>query len=124
MNAPTPRPDEDDDPEDAKEPAEPRASVSLGFIVHGLLSLKWRLTRWLVRRRSGVVPVRRTAPRARTEPRLDELSRATLAPEIEDEEIEEEEDEDEPAAAPRKPRVAAKRAPVEAAAMRCPRSIS
>jgi S-DNA-T family DNA segregation ATPase FtsK/SpoIIIE len=74
------------------------ASISLGWIVHGLLSLKWRFTRWLVRRRSGNVPVRRTA--ARAEPRLDELSRATLAPEIEDEE------DDEPAAAPRRPRVA------------------
>ena len=85
-------------------------SVSLGWIVHGLLSLKWRLTRWLVRRRSGNVPVRRNAARARTEPRLDELSRVTLAPELEEDEIEEEEEEeeDEPVAAPRKPRVAAK----------------
>ena len=97
-------------PEAAKERAEPRASVSLGFIVHGLLSLKWRLTRWLVRRRSGVVPVKRNAPRVRTEPRMEEHSRATLAPEIEDEEIEEEEEEeeeDEPVA-PKKSRVAAK----------------
>jgi S-DNA-T family DNA segregation ATPase FtsK/SpoIIIE len=86
--------DEDEEPVAAKERAEPRASVSLGFIVHGLLSLKWRLTRWLVRRRSGVVPVKRAA-RTRTEPRLDEHSRATLAPEIEDEEIEEAEEEEE-----------------------------
>jgi S-DNA-T family DNA segregation ATPase FtsK/SpoIIIE len=101
--------DEDAEPAAAKERAEPRASVSLGFIVHGLLSLKWRLTRWLVRRRSGVVPVKRNAPRARTEPRMEEHSRATLAPEIEDEEIEEEEEEeDEPVAAPKKSRVAAK----------------
>jgi S-DNA-T family DNA segregation ATPase FtsK/SpoIIIE len=83
----------------------PRASISLGFIVHGLLSLKWRLTRWLVRRRSGNVPVRRTAPRPRAEPRLDEHSRVPLAPEIEQDEVEEEE---EPVAAPRKSRVAAK----------------
>jgi S-DNA-T family DNA segregation ATPase FtsK/SpoIIIE len=99
--------DHDAETDEGEEPAEPRASISLGFIVHGLLSLKWRLTRWLVRRRSGNVPMRRSAPRGRAEPRLDELSRATLAPEIEeeaDEEVEEEEEEDEPA--PRKPRVA------------------
>ncbi|HWF97318.1 MAG TPA: DNA translocase FtsK, partial [Xanthobacteraceae bacterium] len=63
---------------------------------------------WLVRRRSGNVPVRRNAPHARVEPRLDELSRVTLAPEIEEEEDEEEEEEDEPIAAPRKSRVAGK----------------
>ena len=117
--------DEDAEPEPATERAEPRASVSLGFIVHGLLSLKWRLTRWLVRRRSGVVPVQRNAPRVRTEPRMDEHSRATLAPEIEDEEIEEEEDEEETSRSPRRrsrgspPRRRARRA-----AMRCLRSIS
>ena len=49
--------DEDAEPAAAKERAEPRASVSLGFIVHGLLSLKWRLTRWLVRRRTAISPV-------------------------------------------------------------------
>jgi S-DNA-T family DNA segregation ATPase FtsK/SpoIIIE len=86
-------------------PAEPRASISLGFLVHGLLSLKWRLTRWLVRRRSGNVPMRRSPPRGRAEPRLDEESRATLVPDLDDEEPDEEED-DEPAAAPRKPRAA------------------
>jgi DNA segregation ATPase FtsK/SpoIIIE, S-DNA-T family len=92
--------DEEAETEDGEERAEPRASISLGFIAHGLLSLKWRLTRWLVRRRSGNVPMRR----GRSEPRLDELSRATLAPEIEEEEDLEEEEDDEPA--PRKPRVA------------------
>jgi S-DNA-T family DNA segregation ATPase FtsK/SpoIIIE len=86
-------------------PAEPRASISLGFLVHGLLSLKWRLARWLVRRRSGNVPMRRAAPRGRAEPGLDEQSRATLVPDLEDEEADEAED-DEPAAAPRKPRAA------------------
>ena len=52
--------DADDD-----EAREPRASALLGWIVHSLLSLKWRLTRWLVHRRSGVVPVSRTAAAAR-----------------------------------------------------------
>jgi S-DNA-T family DNA segregation ATPase FtsK/SpoIIIE len=96
---------DEEDEDDRDQQAEPHASVSLGWMVHGLLSLKWRLTRWLVRRRSGNVPVRRSAPRGRAEPRLDELSRVTLAPAIEDDELEDE-DEDEPVAAPRKPRVA------------------
>jgi S-DNA-T family DNA segregation ATPase FtsK/SpoIIIE len=97
------KPDTADETYDGEEPAGPHASISLGFIVHGLLSVKWRLTRWLVRRRSGNVPMRRSAPR-HAEPRMDELSRATLAPDIEDDEVEEEEDA--PAAAPRKPRAA------------------
>src|SRR5260370_25396541 len=94
--------DADEDDRDQQDKTEPHASVSLGWIVHGLLSLKWRLTRWLVQRRSGNVPVRRAAPRTRAEPPMDELSRVTLAPDIEDDEVEEEE----PVAAPRKPRVA------------------
>jgi DNA segregation ATPase FtsK/SpoIIIE, S-DNA-T family len=81
--------------------AEPRASISLGFIVHYLLSLKWRLTRWLVRRRSGYVPVRRNAPNGRAEPRLEELARVPLAPDLDDAD-EEEEDEEEEEEAPRK----------------------
>jgi S-DNA-T family DNA segregation ATPase FtsK/SpoIIIE len=96
--------DDDEEEDDRDQRAEPHASVSLGWIVHGLLSLRWRLTRWLVRRRSGNVPVRRSAPRARAEPRLDELS-VTLAPALDDDALEDE-DEDEPVAAPRKPRVA------------------
>jgi S-DNA-T family DNA segregation ATPase FtsK/SpoIIIE len=102
-----PKPIAADETEDRAGRPAPRASVSLGFIVHGLLSLKWRLTRWLVRRRSGNVPVRRAVLRTRAEPRMDELSRVTLAPNIEEEDEEEEEEEEaEPAAAPRKPRVA------------------
>ncbi len=83
--------------EDEDAEAEPRAWISLGFIVHYLLSLKWRLTRWLVRRRSGYVPVRRDAAGRRTEPRLEELARVPLAPDLDDEEdeVEDEEEEDE-----------------------------
>jgi S-DNA-T family DNA segregation ATPase FtsK/SpoIIIE len=96
-----------EDDRDQRDQPERRPSVSLGWIAHGLLSLKWRLTRWLVRGRSGAVPVRLgAAPRGRAEPRQDELSRVTLAPAIEDDEVEDEEDEDEQVAAPRKPRVA------------------
>jgi S-DNA-T family DNA segregation ATPase FtsK/SpoIIIE len=94
----------DDDTRERGERAEPRASISLGWIVHGLLSLKWRITRWLVLRRSGYVATRRNAPQGRVEPRMQEVSRVPLAPDIEDDEAEEEEDE--PAAAPRKPRAA------------------
>ncbi|HEY6256512.1 MAG TPA: DNA translocase FtsK 4TM domain-containing protein [Xanthobacteraceae bacterium] len=90
--------DDDDDEEDAAEKRESRPSILLGWLVHGLLGLKWRLTRWLVRRRSGNVPMRR----GRAEPRLDEMSHVTLAPDLEDEDDEEEEEEE----APRKPRVA------------------
>jgi S-DNA-T family DNA segregation ATPase FtsK/SpoIIIE len=97
-----PEPDEDETPE-RDEPAEPRASISLGFIVHGLLSLKWRLTRWLLRRRSEVMPVRRSVARGRLEPSLDERSRVSLEEDLEDAE---EEEEDEPVAAPRKARSA------------------
>src|SRR6202163_2091723 len=37
--------DDEAETDDGEAPAEPRASISLGFIVHGMLSLKWRLTR-------------------------------------------------------------------------------
>jgi DNA segregation ATPase FtsK/SpoIIIE, S-DNA-T family len=91
---------EDDDADDRDEQVrgEPRASISLGWIVHGLLSLKWRLTRWLVLRRSGHLPVRR----GRAEPRLNESEHVTLAPGIDEED--EEEDEAEPATPARKQR--------------------
>jgi DNA segregation ATPase FtsK/SpoIIIE, S-DNA-T family len=87
------------DDRDGQDRGEPRASISLGWIAHGLLSLKWRLTRWLMLRRSGCLPVRR----GRAEPRLEETGDVTLAPEI-DEEPDEEEDEDEPATPLRKQR--------------------
>ncbi len=89
----------DDEP---AEDEEERASVSLGWITHGFLSLKARLSRWL-RGRSG----RGDAPPApsRSEPRLDDGARAPLQPELEADE-EEEEEEDETPRAPRKPKAA------------------
>ncbi len=88
----------DDEP---AEDEEERASVSLGWITHGFLSLKARLSRWL-RGRSG----RGDAPPApgRSEPRLDDGARAPLQPELEADE--EEEEEDETPRAPRKPKAA------------------
>src|SRR5712691_3613389 len=88
----------DDEP---AEDEEERASVSLGWITHGFLSLKARLSRWL-RGRSG----RGDAPPApgRSEPRLDVRARAPLQPELEADE--EEEEEDETPRAPRKPKAA------------------
>jgi DNA segregation ATPase FtsK/SpoIIIE, S-DNA-T family len=96
----------DDDEEQQDRPE--GSSISLGFIVHGLLSLKWRFTRWLVHRRSGAVPIRGagTSPRTRTEPRFDSARRAAPPEEPGDEEDEDEEDEEEAAPAPRKPRSA------------------
>jgi S-DNA-T family DNA segregation ATPase FtsK/SpoIIIE len=82
---------------------EERGSVSLGWIVHGLLSLKWRLTRLLVQRRSAQA---RRKPRD-WEPRFDPEDRAPLQPELdEDDEEEDEEEEDEAPRAARKSRSA------------------
>ena len=69
---------------------------------------------------------KRNAPRVRTEPRLDEHSRATLAPEIEDEEIEEEEEEEEEddRSRRRRSRGSPPKRRARRAAMRCLRSIS
>ena len=86
--------DEEEESEEAGEKSEPRASIWLGWLVHGLLGIKWRLTRWLVRKRSGNVPIRPIAGRDRTEPRFENARRATLAPELDAEEDEEEEEEE------------------------------
>jgi S-DNA-T family DNA segregation ATPase FtsK/SpoIIIE len=97
-----------DDNSEEDEPSEKAPSISLGWIVHGLLSLKWRFTRWLVLRRSGSLPIRGTgsSPRTRGEPRFDKARRAALEPEPEAEEEEIEEEEDEEPAPARKPRAA------------------
>jgi S-DNA-T family DNA segregation ATPase FtsK/SpoIIIE len=83
--------------EEASEKSESRFAIWLGWLVHGLLGIKWRLTRWLVRRRSGNMPIRRG------EPRYAEAGSATLAPDIAAGEAG---DEEEAAPAPRKLRIA------------------
>jgi DNA segregation ATPase FtsK/SpoIIIE, S-DNA-T family len=82
------------------EDEEERASVSLGWITHGFLSLKARLARWL-RGGSGRGEAPPTHPRS--EPRLDDGGRAPLQPELE---ADDEEEDDETPRAPRKPKAA------------------
>ena len=84
--------------EETSEKSESRFAIWLGWLVHGLLGIKWRLTRWLVRRRSGNMPIRRG------EPRYAEAGSATLAPDIGEGEAGDEEEEEAPA--PRKLRIA------------------
>jgi DNA segregation ATPase FtsK/SpoIIIE, S-DNA-T family len=101
-----PHADEEENEQETHEKSESRFAIWLGWVTHGLLGVKWRLTRWLARKRSGNVPIRRG------EPRYAEASRATLAPDIEEEEGDEEEEEEEDEgeeAPPRKLRIAARR---------------
>src|SRR6266481_489870 len=64
-------------------------SISLGWVAHGFLSLKARITRALTRRPTARAPTRREAPlQGRIEPRLEARAQDTaprLAPEAEDE---------------------------------------
>jgi S-DNA-T family DNA segregation ATPase FtsK/SpoIIIE len=90
------------DEDDAGEDEEERASISLGWITHGFLSLKARLARLLTRRPLPRAPA--VAP-GRDEPRFDDGARATLQPQQEPEEDDEDAEEDAPRAA-RKPKVA------------------
>ncbi len=87
------------------------AWVSLGWITHGLLSLKWRLAR-LFARRTPAPATRESVRRERAEPRFEDSRRAPLQPrldlgDVDDDEGEEEEEAD---SAPRrrKPRAAPK----------------
>ncbi len=89
---------------------EGHAWISLGWLTHAVLSLKARLAR-LVSRRAAEPAVRRPAPapvHARTEPRFEGATLATLAPQLdaELEELEEVEEEDDIPVAPRKPKAA------------------
>jgi S-DNA-T family DNA segregation ATPase FtsK/SpoIIIE len=92
--------DEDND-------AEKRPWISLGWLTHALISLRWRIARLIERRRAARAQ-ERLAPihdRMRAEPRFHDTPRATLQPALE---AEDEEDEDPAPRAPRKPKAAPK----------------
>jgi S-DNA-T family DNA segregation ATPase FtsK/SpoIIIE len=77
-------------------------SISLGWISHGLLSLKARVARLLRHGPPVRAPVRRDPPPVRGEPRIDGMARASLQPTVE---TEDEEDADEHVSrAPRRPK--------------------
>ena len=89
-----------DDAEDDEE-----ASVSLGWITHGLLSLRARLARALTRRRPTPAPAHREAqPHSRIEPRFEasDAAQSKLSAELEDE------DDNAARVASRKPRATAR----------------
>jgi S-DNA-T family DNA segregation ATPase FtsK/SpoIIIE len=70
----------------AAEDDEAPASISLGWITHGFLSLKARLARALTRRPPTPAPARREAPApGRIEPRFETGGPSKLAAEMEDE---------------------------------------
>jgi DNA segregation ATPase FtsK/SpoIIIE, S-DNA-T family len=93
--------DEAETVEDAADEKEERASISLGWITHGFLSLKARLARLLTGRIHSPA-------RGRAEPRFDDGARATLQPQLEPEEEDEEEEDDEETPRARKPKAAAR----------------
>ncbi len=100
---------EERDADDAVEPDEERASISLGWITHGFLSFKARLARLFTRRTAARMAARRDAAAAahgRAEPRFEGTGRATLQPGIELDIDDEEDEEDAAPRAPRKPRAA------------------
>ncbi|HZR89613.1 MAG TPA: DNA translocase FtsK [Bradyrhizobium sp.] len=88
--------EEEEDAESEEEDDErEKASVSLGFIVHSLLSLKARLGRAIfgAPRPLPRIPAE-TPARGRAEPRFDARSRVRLAPDTEEEAEDDEEEED------------------------------
>ena len=92
-----------DDADDAEDDEE--ASVSLGWITHGLLSLRARLARALTRRRPTPAPAHREAqPHSRIEPRFEasDAAQSKLSAELEDE------DDNAARVASRKPRATAR----------------
>src|SRR3954470_24600334 len=100
------KPDQDDEGEE-----EERLSISLGWIVHALLSLKWRIARFIAGRAAGRDAAR--APKTRAEPRFENYQAALrdLEHEVAEDEYESEEEDEEEEDAPqarRKPRAAPK----------------
>src|SRR5262245_31099275 len=96
---------EDRDADETVEPREERASISLGWITHGFLSLKARLARLFTRAPARAATRREAlAVSRRAEPRFEESGRAPLQPALEPDLDDEEEDDDKPRAAPRPPR--------------------
>ncbi|HKN10434.1 MAG TPA: DNA translocase FtsK 4TM domain-containing protein, partial [Pseudomonadota bacterium] len=89
---------------DRNEGGEERASISIGWITHGFLSFKARLRRLLrsprSRRAAGAV--------RRSEPHFEAAGAATLAPQIEPDDVEESGDDVAPAENRPKPRAAAR----------------
>ena len=105
-----PRQERDQERKDDVEDKQERASISLGWITHGLLSLKWRIARMFTRR-TPRAPMRHEPMRyERAEPRFDDNGRAPVQPRLDfGDEIDEDQDEDEdPAPRRRKPRAAPK----------------
>ncbi len=92
--------------EDERDEREGRASISLGFIVHGFLSLKARIARWWERRRTQRITFRQPSPtpRERLEPQFGDYQ--TALHELEMEDVEEATE-----AAPRAPRKPRAQAP-------------
>jgi S-DNA-T family DNA segregation ATPase FtsK/SpoIIIE len=96
--------DDDDEGDDAG-----RTSISLGWLVHAVLSLKARVLRLVTRRSAALAPKPRSrraptpvvSPRDRIEPRMDSPSIADYEDEEEEEEVEDDEQEEE--AAPARP---------------------
>ncbi len=90
-----------------KEDGEERAWISLGWVAHGFLSLKARISRLLAGRNAAKGAPRRDAPapaRDRMEPRFEGATLATLAPQLDEEMAEDDEEEEEEDEAPRPPR--------------------
>jgi DNA segregation ATPase FtsK/SpoIIIE, S-DNA-T family len=88
---------------DRIEEEDPRASISIGWITHGLLSLKARVRRLL---RSPARSRRGTGGVGRSEPHFDAAGAATLAPQIEPDDEEENSEDLAPAENRPKPRAA------------------